>query len=130
MKNRYILAVVIFLFSSTIFAATAQYPFPSDIEEKVFTDLTKTLRCAVCENRSLYDSTAPLAMELKKEIYLMVKNGANNKEVMQFMTNKYGEAISYKPKFTHKTWGLWIGPVILLLLGFTVLFKFTKGKVR
>ncbi len=106
-------------------AEIAGLPFESEAEEQRFRDLAAELRCLVCQNQSLSDSNAPLAQDLRSELYEQVKKGNSEVQIISFMTDRYGEFILYKPRFTTKTLLLWLTPVLLSLIGIFCIFRFT-----
>lgn len=106
------------------FAEIAGFPFESETEEQRFRELSAELRCLVCQNQSLADSNADLALDLRTELYEQVKSGNSNSEIIGFMTERYGDFILYKPRFSGKTWLLWLTPFLLLLFAVVGLIYF------
>ena len=101
--------------------------FESDQEEQQFRQLAAELRCLVCQNQSLSDSNAALAGDLRQELYEQVRSGQSREDIIQFMVNRYGEFILYKPRLNIRTLFLWITPVLLLLLAAPILIRFVKN---
>lgn len=91
-------------------------------------NLTEQLRCLVCQNETLADSHADLAEDLRKEIREQMKAGKSDKEIISFLTARYGQFILYKPQVTPTTYLLWFGPFVLLLAGLAVLFRYIKQR--
>lgn len=89
--------------------------FDSPQTEKRYKKLIAELRCLVCQNQSLADSDAELAQDLRGKTVEMLKNGASDKDVRTYMTDRYGDFILYRPPFNITTAFLWLGPFILLL---------------
>src|SRR5687767_726794 len=85
--------------------------------EKRVTALSNELRCLVCQNQTLADSNAPLAVDLRNTIREQLAKGASEREVLDFMTARYGDFVLYRPPFKAATLLLWIGPFLFLLLG-------------
>lgn len=79
--------------------------------------LTAELRCLVCQNQTIADSQAELAVQLKNEVRAQLARGATDDEVRQFMVQRYGDFVLYRPPVNEATWLLWGGPALLLLLG-------------
>ena len=75
---------------------------------------SKELRCLVCQNETLADSQAELAVDLRREIRDQMKAGGSDDEIMQFLTVRYGDFVRYRPALEWKTYPLWFGPFILL----------------
>lgn len=88
----------------------------SELDEHV-TRLTSELRCLVCQNQTIADSQAELAVQLKKEVHQQLAHGASDEQVRDFMVQRYGDFVLYRPPVNQSTWLLWGGPALLLLLG-------------
>jgi cytochrome c-type biogenesis protein CcmH len=91
-------------------------------------NLSQDLRCLVCQNETLADSRADLAEDLRDEIREQMKAGKSDKEIIDFLTARYGQFILYKPQVTPTTYLLWFGPFVLLLAGLAVLFYYIKRR--
>lgn len=85
--------------------------------EKRVNALSAELRCLVCQNQSLADSHAPLAIDLKNQVREQLKAGRDEREVIDYMTQRYGDFVLYRPPFKATTLLLWAGPLLLLLIG-------------
>ncbi len=79
--------------------------------------LSAELRCLVCQNQSLADSHAPLAIDLKNQVREQLQAGRSEREVIDYMTQRYGDFVLYRPPFKASTLLLWAGPALLLLIG-------------
>lgn len=97
----------------------------NNIEAK---ELYEELRCLVCQNQSLLDSDAPLALDLKKLVLVKLEEGSSKEEIKEFLVERYGEFILLKPTFTIKNILLWIAPFIFVLFGFFLTFLFLRKK--
>jgi len=86
------------------------------------------LRCLVCQNQSIVESDADLAHDLRVIVREKVKSGQTEKQILAFMTNRYGDWILLKPPFKAATALLWLGPLILLLIGGILVFRFVRKK--
>jgi cytochrome c-type biogenesis protein CcmH len=91
--------------------------------EKRVTGLAHELRCLVCQNQTLAESNAPLAVDLRNQIREQLKAGASEQDVIDFMVARYGDFVLYRPPFKATTIALWIGPFLLLALGIAVLVR-------
>ena len=92
-------------------------------------NISKNIRCMVCQNQSIDESNAPLARDLRILIRNKIKNGKKDDEIYKFLTDRYGDFILLKPSFNLKNSPLWILPFIFLLFGFLVVFfKARKSK--
>ena len=96
--------------------------------EQRLAKLGKELRCLVCQNETLADSQADLAEDLRREIREQIKAGKSDKEIIEFLTARYGQFILYRPRVTPTTYLLWFGPFVLLLGGLFLLFNYIKQR--
>ncbi len=103
--------------------ATRLYPFEQPKQEAQFTSLLKELRCLVCQNQDLADSNAGLAQDLRDEVYRLVKEGQSDHEIIDYLTQRYGDFILFKPPIKSITVLLWFGPVVFLMLGLLVFWR-------
>lgn len=121
-----ILCCSILLFGNTS-QAIDPLTFKDSAEEQRFQQLTKELRCLVCQNESLADSSAELAQDLRKEIFDLMRKGKSDIEIKNYLTERYSDFVLYKPPLKPGTWLLWYGPGVILLIGtITVLFVVRK----
>jgi len=91
--------------------------------EKRVTGLAAELRCLVCQNQSLADSNAPLAVDLRNQIREQLKRGASERDVIDFLVARYGDFVLYRPPLKATTLALWVGPFVFLALGLILLFR-------
>jgi cytochrome c-type biogenesis protein CcmH len=112
--------VRIFLFWAVLSAAA--FAQDADLEKRT-TALANELRCLVCQNQTLADSNAPLALDLRNQIREQLARGASEREVVDFMVARYGDFVLYRPPFNASTLLLWAGPFLLLLAGGAVLVR-------
>lgn len=118
---------LLFIFSGVVFSApTSFYSFDSPSREQLFRRLITESRCLVCQNQSLADSDAPLAVDLRNDIYRLVKQGQDEKMIQDFLVERYGHYILLRPPLNKSTWILWASPFLLLVLGFGVLFYYLR----
>jgi cytochrome c-type biogenesis protein CcmH len=85
--------------------------------EQRLVNLAEDLRCLVCQNESLAGSHAALAEDLRREIRAQMKAGKDDREVVAYLTDRYGDFVLYRPPFKPVTWLLWLGPVLFLGIG-------------
>ena len=107
-------------FAATLFfiAATAVAQAPKDAAvEARLKALSEELRCLVCQNQTLADSTAPLAEDLRREVRELAYQGKSDAEIKQYLVARYGDFVLYKPPVKPTTWLLWFGPFAFLLGG-------------
>jgi cytochrome c-type biogenesis protein CcmH len=91
-------------------------------------DLADELRCLVCQNQTLADSNAPLAVDLRREIREQLQAGKSEREVKDFMVARYGDFVLYRPPFKASTAALWLGPFALLVLGAWLYFRIVRRR--
>ena len=96
--------------------------FDSEEQEARFKHLTLELRCLVCQNQNLADSDAPLAQDLRKEIFDMLQAGEGDEEIKTFMVERYGDFVLYRPPVQGNTLALWAMPVLFLFVGAIAVF--------
>ena len=99
----------------------------SDLDKRVAA-LAEELRCLVCQNQTLADSHAPLAVDLRNEIREQLAKGASEREVREFMVARYGDFVLYRPPFKASTALLWGGPFLLLLAGAILLYRMLRRR--
>ena len=116
----------------SVFAVHAADPlvFDDPSMEKRYNDLTLELRCLVCQNQNLADSDAPLAQDLRKEIYDMMMAGQTDEQIKAFMVDRYGDFVLYRPPVQGNTLALWVLPVVLLALGAVVVGFTVRNRNR
>lgn len=120
--KRWIAAVALGLtLTGVAHGAIDTYEFSNDAERDRFRELTKELRCPKCQNQDIADSNAPIATDLRREIFRMLGEGKDNQQIIDFMVDRYGDFVRYKPALTAKTAILWFGPLGLLVGGFVVI---------
>ncbi|WP_460823680.1 cytochrome c-type biogenesis protein [Lysobacter olei] len=91
--------------------------FSDNAEEARFHALVSELRCVMCQNQSLADSNAQIAVDLRHEVLALMRQGKSNAEIKDFLVARYGEFVLYRPQVESKTWLLWFGPAVVLLAG-------------
>ena len=89
-------------------------------------NISRNIRCMICQNQSIDESNAPLAKDLRILIRNKIKEGNNDKEIYKFLTERYGDFILLKPPFNLNTLGLWFLPFIFLILGIYIVFYHNK----
>lgn len=112
-----LLLMPLLLVPPTSHGAIEVIDFHSEIEERRYRALIEELRCTVCQNESLAESDAPLAQDLRRQILAMLRDDRSDQEIRDFMVDRYGDFVLYRPPFAAHTMILWLGPIILLLAG-------------
>lgn len=118
-----LIAIVVALLLALTVNAKEAAPIADDpaLEARVM-KLSEELRCLVCQNQNLADSHAELAQDLKNQVREMLQRGMSEKEVVDFMVQRYGDFVLYRPPVKSTTWLLWGGPFVLLIVGLGILF--------
>lgn len=114
------LCIVALLLALSILQVQAREAAPlaqDEATEKRLVEISTELRCLVCQNESLSASQAELANDLRREIRTLIKDGKNDKEIMDFMVSRYGDFVRYRPPLKGSTVLLWFGPALLLAGG-------------
>ena len=91
--------------------------------ERRVTELGNELRCLVCQNQTIADSQAPLAVDLRNQIREQLKGGKSEREIKDYMVARYGDFVLYRPPLKASTVALWVGPFVLLVLGAWLFYR-------
>lgn len=102
------------------------FQFDTAEQQERFRRLSNELRCPMCQNTNLTGSTGGVAEDLRREIHRMIMDGMTDREIEQFMLERYGDFIFYRPRLRAETVLLWFGPVIFLLVGGIVIFNIVR----
>jgi len=112
-------------------AAKEAAPAAADpVLEKRVMALAEELRCLVCQNQTLDESNAPLAEDLRNQLRERMREGKSDKEVVDFLVERYGDFVLYRPPLKATTFLLWFGPLLLLVAGFAVLLRRVQQRRR
>jgi len=112
-----------------LFVAGAALAETKDLDRRVM-DLSAELRCLVCQNQSLADSNADLAVDLRRQIREQLGSGKSERDVLDFMVQRYGDFVLYRPPLKASTVLLWVGPFLLLGLGMVLLIRRIRSTNR
>jgi len=104
----------------------APLQFRDTAEETRFHDLVSELRCVMCQNQSLADSNAQIAVDLRREVLDLMREGRSDPEVRDFLVARYGEFVLYRPRVSGTTWLLWFGPLLFALGGGVVVWRLLR----
>ena len=105
-------------------------PFKDHAQELRFQHLTHQLRCPMCQNETLADSNAPIARDLRNQIFQMMQQGRSDEEIKQYLVARYSRFVLYDPPLTPGTWLLWFGPLLILLAGAGVVLVAIRQRSR
>jgi len=104
------------------------FEFNDEVTKIRFQALSKELRCPKCQNQNLADSNSPIAADLRRELYELLQEGRADSEVVDFMVERYGEFVLYRPRVSSITYILWFGPALLILIGIIVVIVILRKK--
>lgn len=130
MKKWWFAVFAAMMVSLSAFATIEVYDFETLEQEQQFQELGATLRCPKCQNNTIADSNAELAQDLRQKVYEMTKAGKSKSEIVDYMIARYGNFVTYNPPFTLGTAILWLGPISVLVIGFTVIVLRSRRKSR
>jgi cytochrome c-type biogenesis protein CcmH len=122
------LFILALLLSATAVAREALPESADPVLEKRVVKLTSDLRCLVCQNQSLADSHADLAIDLKNQVRAQMAQGKSDAEIRDYMVARYGDFVLYDPPFKARTVLLWAGPFLLMLVGLGGLAMYLRGR--
>lgn len=105
-------------------------PFKDRAEEVRFQQLTRQLRCLVCQNQDLADSDADLAKDLRKQVFDLMRSGKSDAEIKQYLVARYNDFVLYDPPLKPGTWLLWFAPFALVLIGAIVVLRILRQRAR
>ncbi|MGB4499045.1 MAG: cytochrome c-type biogenesis protein [Methylococcaceae bacterium] len=111
------LLLCLWLASQSVYAEIEVYQFATPELELRYQSLTEELRCLVCQNQNIADSHAELAQDLRRKVYEKLNAGESNKQIIDYMTERYGDFVLYRPPFNVRTFILWLAPVLTILIG-------------
>ena len=98
------------------------------VTEQRLISISEEMRCLVCQNESLAGSRSDLANDLRREIRTLIKEGKSDEQIRNFMVERYGDFVLYRPPVKPITWLLWIGPFVILLIGIGFLFSYLRRR--
>lgn len=123
---------LIFIFFSLLFfnvqAEIELREFQTSEQEILYQQMLKELRCVVCQNQNLAESNAPIAKDLRDQLYkLITEKSADKAAINQYMTERYGDFVLYNPPLQPNTWLLWFAPILLLALAIWLAASFIRA---
>jgi cytochrome c-type biogenesis protein CcmH len=128
--TRFLLVLVLAL-APLVACAKDAIPTEQDpVAAKRAVALSEQLRCLVCQNQSIAESNAELALDLRRQINEQIAAGRSDGEIVDFMVQRYGDFVLYRPPFKASTVLLWLGPAALLLLGLWTLRRALRQRQR
>lgn len=127
MKQIFLIALC--LLSIGLSQAKDAAPLVDDpVTEQRLISISEEMRCLVCQNESLAGSRSDLANDLREQIRVLIKEGKSDEQIRNFMVERYGDFVLYRPPVKPITWLLWLGPFIILLIGVAGLFTYLRRR--
>lgn len=111
-------------------AAIEVHEFKNEIDRQRYQSFIDEMRCPKCQNQNLSGSDSPIALDLRNELYLMIEEGKSDQQIVDFMVERYGEFILYRPRLSPATVLLWAAPVLLLVFGALFLWLLVRKRRR
>jgi cytochrome c-type biogenesis protein CcmH len=118
------------VFALPVAAEEAQPTLNDPVAAKREVELAKQLRCLVCQNQTIADSNAGLAVDLRNKLREQMATGKSDAEIIAFMTERYGDFVLYKPPMKATTVLLWVGPFLLLAIGLLIGWRVVRGRAK
>jgi cytochrome c-type biogenesis protein CcmH len=126
--KRILLISLLILSLGSSFAKEATPLAEDPVTEQRLISISEEMRCLVCQNESLAGSRSDLANDLRREIRTLIKEGKSDDQIRNFMVERYGDFVLYRPPVKPITWLLWIGPFIILLMGIAGLLTYLRRR--
>jgi len=122
------LLITLCIFNLGVFAKDAAPLADDPLTEQRLISISEEMRCLVCQNESLAGSRSDLANDLRREIRTLIKEGKSDDQIRNFMVERYGDFVLYRPPVKPITWLLWIGPFVILMIGIAGLFVYLRRR--
>lgn len=128
---KFLIALLLALQCTVGVHANEAVPLAEDpvVEQRLIV-IAEELRCLVCQNESLAGSRADLAMDLRREVRTLIKDGKTDAEIKEFLVSRYGDFVLYRPPVKPTTWLLWFGPLLLLIGALWLLIRIIRGNQK
>ena len=111
-------------------AIDSEAAFEDPVLQHRYETINRELRCLVCQNQTIADSNATLAQDLRREVREMIAAGKTDAEIREFMIERYGDFVLYRPRMTAQNFLLWAAPALLLLVGAVVVVRVVRRKAQ
>jgi cytochrome c-type biogenesis protein CcmH len=124
------LLAALLAFAGQALAIDAEDAFDDPVLQHRYESINRELRCLVCQNQTIADSNATLAADLRREVRDMIAAGKTDDEIRDFMIERYGDFVLYRPRMTAQNFLLWAAPVLLLLIAAVVLVRVVRRRAQ
>ncbi|MDQ7090597.1 MAG: cytochrome c-type biogenesis protein CcmH [Methylococcales bacterium] len=125
-----ILMLILSVMSLNVLAAIDVYQFKDDEKQHRFQTLVAELRCPKCQNQTLADSNSEIATDLRMKVYQMLEKDKSDEVIIDYMLERYGEFVLYKPRVSGQTLLLWYGPILLLVIGLIIVGFILRHRLK
>lgn len=122
------LAALMLLTGSALASNIEVYKFDDPQQEAIYKQLTEELRCLVCQNQNIADSNAELAQDMRHKTYKLIKQGMSKSEIADYMAERYGDFVLYKPPFKASTALLWVGPFVIFFVAIWLMLRTIRAR--
>ena len=127
---RFLFALLALMLAAAVHAADAPLTAAEPELEKQMLGIAAELRCLVCQNQTIADSNAELAVDLRKQVMDMLRQGQSQQQILDYMTARYGDFVLYRPPMNPATFLLWFGPTVLMVGGLAALVLVLRRRSR
>jgi cytochrome c-type biogenesis protein CcmH len=125
---RALVAAVLLAVATLAFGQASEIAHPDAATERRLKALAEELRCLVCQNQTIADSSAPLAVDLRNQIRAQIAQGRSDDQIRGYMVERYGDFVLYRPPFKALTLVLWVGPFALLAAGALIAWRIVRRR--
>jgi cytochrome c-type biogenesis protein CcmH len=125
---RAVLAALLLALAGAAFAQSSEIARPDPVVEQRLKALAEELRCLVCQNQTIADSNAPLAVDLRNQIRAQIAQGRSDDQIRSYMVDRYGDFVLYRPPLRATTALLWAGPFVLIALGIGIFLRVIRRR--
>ena len=125
---RALVAAVLLAVATLSFGQASEIAHPDANTERRLKALAEELRCLVCQNQTIADSSAPLAVDLRNQIRAQIAQGRSDDQIRGYMVERYGDFVLYRPPFKAVTLVLWVGPFALLAAGLLIAWRIVRRR--
>jgi cytochrome c-type biogenesis protein CcmH len=129
-RLRTVLVVLLLVLGGTAGAIDTEDAFDDPVLQHRYENINRELRCLVCQNQTIADSNATLAQDLRREVRDMIAAGQTDAQIREFMIERYGDFVLYRPRMTAGNFLLWAAPVLLLVIGAFVLVRVVRRRAQ
>jgi cytochrome c-type biogenesis protein CcmH len=127
---RAVLLALVLTWGGQALAIDTEAAFDDPVLQHRYENLNRELRCLVCQNQTIADSNATLASDLRREVRDLIAAGKTDDEIRDFMIERYGDFVLYRPRMTGQTLLLWAAPLLLLLISAVVVVRVVRRRAQ